>query len=447
MEGSYPTNLWEQVLGIIKQETNPQSFQTWFAPTKQVSQDEHAIQVEVPNQFFKDWLIDHYLGLISESVQKASGQTMAVELLISQKQEEQQPPKRFSLFPKRPKEAKNDLELNPKFTFESFVVGPNNRFAHAASLAVAESPAKSYNPLFIYGGVGLGKTHLMQAVGQYITNKYSNSKTLYISSEKFTNQLIDAIQNRTTLKFREKFRGLDVLLIDDIQFIAGKESTQEAFFHTFNALYDAHKQILITSDRPPKEIPALEKRLVSRFEWGLIADVQPPDLETRIAILRKKVETERIDIPNDVTFFIADKIRANIRQLEGALIRVSAYSSLMGSQINVELAKDVLKDMMVEEVEKASVDLIQKRVAEYFDVRLGDMKAKKRNKAVAYARQVAMYLSRDLTNHSLSEIGELFGGKDHTTILHAYNKIQEELKRSQSTRDTLNKLISLIKTK
>lgn len=445
MEGLYPSNLWGQVLEVIKKELNPQSFQTWFGPTKQVSQDEHSIQVEVPNQFFKDWLIDHYLNLLSESIKTISGRPLAIELLVSQKQEEPQAPKRFSLFPKRPKEEKETLELNPKFTFESFVVGSCNRFAHAASLAVAESPAKSYNPLFIYGGVGLGKTHLMQAVGQSILNKYNNFKMLYVSSEKFTNQLIDAIQNRSTLKFREKFRGLDVLLIDDIQFIAGKESTQEAFFHTFNALYDAHKQIVLTSDRPPQEIPTLEKRLVSRFEWGLIADMQPPDLETRIAILKKKAEIERISVPNDVMFFIGDKIRSNIRQLEGALIRVSAYSSLMGNTITVELAKNVLKDMMLEEIKNVSIDLIQKKVAEYFDIRLSDMKAKKRNKAIAYARQIAMYLARELTGHSLTEIGDYFGGKDHTTVLYACNKIQEELKNSQGTKDTMNRLVGIIK--
>ncbi|MEA3560591.1 MAG: chromosomal replication initiator protein DnaA, partial [Candidatus Omnitrophota bacterium] len=335
--------------------------------------------------------------------------------------------------------------LNQKYSFDSFVVGSGNRFAHAASLAVAQSPARAYNPLFIYGSVGLGKTHLLQAIAGWTAKKEQGMRVCYISSERFTNQLITAIQNRTTLKFRQKYRTVDVLLIDDIHFIAGKESTQEEFFHTFNTLYDAHKQIVLSSDRPPKEIPGLEERLVSRFEWGLITDIQPPDLETRIAILKKKLERERVAVPDDVIFFIASKIKSNIRELEGALIRVVAYASLVGGKLNIELTQEVLKDSLNEEVKKITIELIQKKVAEYFDVRISDMRAKKRSRVVVYPRQIAMYLVRELTEHSLPEIGEFFGGRDHTTILYAYNKIKMDLKDNQKLTNLLDMLVDNIK--
>jgi chromosomal replication initiator protein len=334
----------------------------------------------------------------------------------------------------------DESKLNPKYTFESFVVGPSNRFAHAAALAVSESPAKEYNPLFIYGKVGLGKTHLMQAIGHYILQKKPSMKFIYISSEKFTNQLISAIQNRTTLKFREMYRNVDLLLIDDIHFIAGKESTQEEFFHTFNTLHDAHKQIVVSSDRSPKDIPALEERLVSRFEWGLVADIQPPDIETRIAILRKKAERETITIPDDVTYFIAEAIRSNIRELEGALIRVVAYAKLVGKDIDLELVKDVLKDVLIEQNKKITIESIQQKVAQYFDIRVADMRSKKRNKMIAYPRQIAMYLSRDLTDFSLPEIGEQFGGRDHSTVLHACEKVYRDMETKNGVRDMVNKI-------
>ncbi len=336
---------------------------------------------------------------------------------------------------------KKPLYLNPKYTFEGFVVGPSNRFAHAATMAIAESPAKAYNPLFIYGGVGLGKTHLMQAACHYISEMNKKLNLCYISSERFTNELINAIQHRTTPKFREKYRNVDVLLIDDIHFIAGKEATQEEFFHTFNTLYDAHKQIVLSSDRSPKAIPGLEARLVSRFEWGLVTDVQPPDLETRIAILKKKTERNAVALPEEVLYFIAERIKTNIRELEGAIIKVIAYASLENQKITLDLAKEVLKDVLFGEIKKISIDLIQKKVAGYFDIKTSDMKAKKRNKQIAYPRQVAMYLSRELTNATLPDIGERFGGRDHSTVIHACEKIHKELRKNQNVKNLINRLM------
>ena len=435
---------WNQVINNIKDKINPQAFETWISPLRVAGFSSDKLSIEAPNKFFKDWILGHFADLLKEEAASICGKNISIEIIAPAESEatniresQVELTEQFS----QPSES----TLNSKYTFDSFVIGPSNRFAHAASLAVAESPAKAYNPLFIYGGVGLGKTHLMQAIGQYIAKKFKKSKILYITSEKFTNQLIASIQNRTTLKFREKYRSVDILLVDDIHFIAGKESTQEEFFHTFNTLYDAHKQIVISSDRPPKEISALEKRLVSRFEWGLVTDIQPPDLETRIAILRNKAAAQNIAVPDDVTFFIAEKIKSNIRELEGALIRVGAYSALIGRPVNLQLAEEVLKDAFKEEEKRITVDIIQKKVAEYFDLRISDMKSKKRNRAVAYPRQIAMYLSRDLTDMSLPEIGESFGGRDHTTVLHAYDKIQRCVKDDVKTQDLVNNIINNIK--
>lgn len=336
--------------------------------------------------------------------------------------------------------------LNPKYTFDSFVIGNSNRFAHAASLAVAESPAKAYNPLFIYGGVGLGKTHLMHAIGHYILQNTPNAKVVYVSSEKFTNELINSIKDDKNEEFRNKYRNVDVLLIDDIQFIAGKERTQEEFFHTFNALYEADKQIILSSDRPPKEIPTLEDRLRSRFEWGLIADIQAPDFETRIAILKKKADVENLDIPNEVMVYIATKIKSNIRELEGALIRIVAYSSLTNREISVDLAAEALKDIISSEQNKQiTIELIQDIVCNYFNLKIQELKSSRRTRNIAFPRQIAMYLSRKLTDMSLPKIGEEFGGRDHTTVIHAYEKISNILKKDESLRnviDDLNKKIT-----
>ncbi len=436
-------DIWNEVKKIIKNQLNPQSFQIWFAPTKGHSVEGNTINVEVPNKFFKDWLQEHYQDKTQEVLKNLIQQDVNVNFIVVPNQERMPFEKKLSFF-KKPKIKK--INLNPKYTFENFVVGPSNRFAHAASLAVAESPAQAYNPLFLYGGVGLGKTHLMQAIGHYLLTHKPKISTFYISSERFTNQLINAIQNRTTLEFREKYRNVDVLLVDDIHFIAGKESTQEEFFHTFNTLHDAHKQIVISSDRPPKEIPTLEERLVSRFEWGLITDLQPPDFETRIAILRKKAEKEVIFVPEDVTYFIAEKIKSNIRELEGALIRVVAYALLVGKEITLNLTREILKEtLLAEEEKRITIDLIQKKVAESFDIRLSDMKTKKRTKAIAFPRQVAMYLSRELTDFSLPEIGEAFGGKDHTTVMYACEKISQLLKKDENKRNKINKILSDIR--
>ncbi|SUY54196.1 chromosome replication initiator DnaA [Clostridium tetani] len=338
--------------------------------------------------------------------------------------------------------------LNPKYTFDSFVIGNSNRFAHAASLAVAEAPAKAYNPLFIYGGVGLGKTHLMHAIGHYILQNNSNVKVVYVSSEKFTNELINSIKDDKNEEFRNKYRNVDVLLIDDIQFIAGKERTQEEFFHTFNALHEANKQIILSSDRPPKEIPTLEDRLRSRFEWGLIADIQAPDFETRMAILKKKADVEHLNIPNEVMVYIATKIKSNIRELEGALIRIVAFSSLTNKEISVDLASEALKDIISsKESNQVTIELIQDIVSSYFNLRVEDFKSSRRTRNVAFPRQIAMYLCRKLTDNSLPKIGEEFGGRDHTTVIHGYEKISTALKKDESLQKTVNELTSKINQK
>ena len=452
--------LWDQALGLLKENTNQQTYRTWFEPIRFVEINEESVVLGVPNKFFKNWVEEHYSDVIASSLEKISNKKSSLQFVIISEDGDKEgggenekavkekaaeaaseEPKKhiFPFFFKKPLSSE-ESKLNPKYTFDSFVVGPSNRFSHAAALAVSESPAKAYNPLFIYGKVGLGKTHLMQATGHHILKTKPNIKFIYISSEKFTNQLISAIQNRTTLKFRQMYRNVDLLLIDDIHFIAGKESTQEEFFHTFNTLYDAHKQIVVSSDRSPKDIPALEERLVSRFEWGLVTDIQPPDLETRIAILRKKAEREGVVVPDEVTYFIGEKIYTNIRELEGALIRIAAYAKLVGHEITLDLVKEVLKDLLIESETRVTIELIQQKVAQYFDVRISDMRNKRRTKTIAYPRQMAMYLSRDLTDCSLLEIGGSFGGRDHSTVLHACEKIQKDIESKSDIRAIISKI-------
>jgi chromosomal replication initiator protein len=445
-----PNRIWNKALESLQKELNPHVYERWLTPIIPLEWGEGVLNLGVPDEFFKNWIQDHYGNMIHFALKDASGvegaraefQVVKTEAPVSVPEQTMRgtfaPSARFTASPSQPAQ---DSALNPKYTFEAFVVGPSNRFAQAASMAVAESPAKAYNPLFIYGPVGLGKTHLMQAIGQEVLKRNPSSRVLYITSEKFTNELINAIKTGTTLKFREKYRSVDCLLIDDIHFIAGKEATMEEFFHTFNSLYDAHKQIVVSSDKPPKDINHLEERLVSRFEWGLVTDIQPPDFETRTAILRKKAERENLFIPDSVTFFIADRIKSNIRELEGALIRVVAYSKLVGKDVDESVAVEVLKDLIVESQKKITVDLIQRKVAEYFEIRPSEMAAKRRSKNVVYPRHLAMYLSREMTGLSLPEIGEQFGGKDHTTVLHAYEKIKKDIKKDQKAKSLVDKLI------
>jgi chromosomal replication initiator protein len=439
------TKNWEEALANLKSKLGETAFSTWIAPLKFSAADNRNISLEAPDQFFKDWVEKHYLALINESLKNAGLDNLLVNLIVGTAKETLpvQGAKEPTL--KNPSSSAF-LNLNSRYTFENFVIGPSNRHAHAYSLAVANSPAKTYNPLFVYGGVGLGKTHLIQAICHQIKSAGNpEAKICYVSSEKFTNELIDAILHRSTSAFRQKYRNLDVLVIDDIHFIAGKESTQEEFFHTFNALYDAHKQIVFSSDRPPKEITNLQDRLVSRFGWGLAIDIQPPDLETRVAILKKKIEREPVNIPDDVIFFIAQLIKTNIRELEGALIRTIAYSLLEEEPVTLELTKEVLKDLLKEPKKLITVDFIQRCVAEEFGVSLQELKTKRRNKQVVFPRQIAMYLSRELTDLSLPEVGELFGGKDHTTVLHSYKKIKEDVYNNPDLKERVEKIIQVIK--
>jgi len=441
-------NLWDKILEHTKQEIGEQAFENWFSQASIGSITDDSLTIQVPSNFFKDWIYDHYRDILNIAILKTIGKVVPIKFevkeirqAITSQQVAQKPAQGLEKTAQ-----KKPFYLNPKYTFEGFVVGSSNRFAHAATLAIAEAPAKAYNPLFIYGGVGLGKTHLMQAACHYISEMHKNLKLFYTTSESFTNELINAIQNRTTQRFREKYRNVDVLLIDDIHFIAGKESTQEEFFHTFNALYDGHKQIVLSSDRPPKTIPGLEERLVSRFEWGLVTDIQPPDFETRIAILKKKAERNAAELPDDILYYIADIIKTNIRELEGALIKVIAYSALENKKISLELVKDILKDASAGDLKKITVEIIQKKVANYFDIKISDMKTKKRTQQVAYPRQVAMYLARELMGITLPEIGEYFGGRDHSTVIYACSKIESDVKKNQNVKNLINRLSLEIKS-
>ena len=437
--------IWNKILYQLEMEISKPSFDTWLKSTSLHSFDGYYLTIVVPNEFAKDWLADRYYDVIRKHSSDILNKEIALRFVISG--HENIPGKARS-------DKKNPLNhldfgasnLNPKYIFETFVVGNSNRFAHAASLAVSEAIAKAYNPLFIYGGVGLGKTHLMHAIGHYALQHNPELKIMYASSEKFTNELINAIRDDKTVDFRNKYRSIDILLIDDIQFLAGKERTQEEFFHTFNALYDANKQIIISSDRPPKDIPTLEDRLRSRFEWGLITDIQPPDLETRIAILRKKSELENYEIPNEVIVYIANKIHSNIRELEGALIRVIAYASLSNREISMELCVEALRDILPGNNSKpVTLSLIQSRVADHFGMRIDEFKSKRKTRNVAFPRQIAMYLCRELTDLSLPKIGEDFGGRDHTTVMHAHEKISHSIKSDPQFESTINLLINTIK--
>lgn len=437
--------LWEKTLNIVKSEMSEVSFNTWIKSCKPISMSDKSIKISVPNSFTKDILDKRYKSLVANSIEAVCSKLYEIDFLIESDINNEDDLNNSNKIGKNENIKKNVITndemsstLNPKYTFNSFVIGNSNRFAHAASLAVAEAPAKAYNPLFIYGGVGLGKTHLMHAIGHYILQNNTKAKVVYVSSEKFTNELINAIKDDKNEEFRKKYRNVDVLLIDDIQFIAGKERTQEEFFHTFNELHDANKQIILSSDRPPKEIPTLEDRLRSRFEWGLIADIQVPDFETRMAILKKKADVENLKVANEVMGYIATKIKSNIRELEGALTRIIAYSSLTNREVTVDLASEALKDIISKKQGKhVTIASIQEIVANYFNLKIDDLKSQRRTRNVAYPRQIAMYLSRKLTDMSLPKIGEEFGGRDHTTVIHAYEKISENLKNDENLQHTV----------
>ena len=419
-------NLWEQVLSKIESKVNRHSFNTWFRPTRLIFDTGDTLSVQVPNAHFRDWLTKHYSGVIHESLGELERPLVRVvfEPETDSVSDDTDDTQEASGVKTDPAPIKiQQPSLNVKYTFASFVVGTSNQFAHAAARAVAETPARAYNPLFIYGGVGLGKTHLLHAIAHDISKKNPALTLVYISAEKFMNELINAIRYDRILDFRGKHRSIDVLLIDDIQFIAGKERTQEEFFHTFNALYDAQKQIVISSDSPPRQIPTLEERLRSRFEWGLTADIQAPDLETKIAIMRKKADLESVHIPDNVAIFIASRIKSNVRELEGSLIRLIAFSSLTGRPINLELAQDVLRDLLPSQDRVINLDMIQKFVADHYNLTISDIRARNNSKSIALPRQIAMYLSKSLTNASLPEIGKSFGGKHHSTVIHSIRKI------------------------
>src|SRR5213593_4298251 len=440
------TSIWDQILTRIETKVNRHSFSTWFKPTAFVADGGRSITVRVPNTLFKDWLTKHYSVVLSEAL--AEVRRSETSLVFVAEPGVALPPPEERIPAAEDEVAANGQApagLNPRYTFDTFIVGPSNQFAHAACRAVAEAPSRSYNPLFIYGGVGLGKTHLMHAVGQYVLQHDRNLKLTYISSERFMNEMINAVRYDRVLDFRERYRSVDVLLVDDIQFLAGKEGTQTEFFHTFNALYDSQKQIVLSSDCPPHEIPALEERLRSRFEWGLITDIQPPDLETRVAILKKKAETEAVPLPDDVAMYIAAKIKSNIRELEGSLIRLIAFASLTGQEITLPLAHEVLKNIIDHDDKAVTIEIIQKTVADYYNLKLADLKSRNNSKSVATPRQISMYLCKSLTHASLPEIGRSFGGKHHSTVIHSIRKIEELRKREPDFNSLMSTFLEAFK--
>jgi len=433
-------SIWDQILSRIETKVNRHSFYTWFKPTSLMADGGGSISVRVPNQLFKDWLGKHYSVVLSEALTEVQRPDTSV-VFLPDGASVPEPPAVVQPAPVERVETVAPISrpkaggLNERYTFDTFIVGPSNQFAHAACRAVAEAPSRSYNPLFIYGGVGLGKTHLMHAIGRYVLQHDPSLRLTYISSERFMNEMINALRYERILDFRESYRSVDIILVDDIQFVSGKEGTQTEFFHTFNALYDAQKQIVLSSDRPPHEIPALEERLRSRFEWGLIADIQPPDLETKVAILKRKAEAEGVPLPDNVAMFIAGRIKSNIRELEGSLIRLIAYASLTGRDISLELTQEVLRNVIDLDNRAITIESIQKYVADYYQLKVHELKSRNNSKSVALPRQVAMYLCKKLTTASLPEIGRSFGGKHHSTVIHSVRKV--ELLRKREDFDSL----------
>jgi chromosomal replication initiator protein len=417
------SELWTDVLDRIRHKVNPQSFSTWLKPTRLVGREAGTLNVGVPNRMFAEWLKSNYLGLIAETVREVDGRGW--EIVFTSPQDHSPATSSSAAVPALAP------HLDTRYTFDRFVVGAANQFAHAAAFAVAEQPYQAHNPLYIYGGTGLGKTHLLQAIGNHLVRSGKLLRLKYVTTESFMNELINAIRFEKTFEFREKFRSVDVLLIDDVQFLVNKERTQEEFFHTFNALYHDQKQLVLTSDCPPREIPTLEERLRSRFEWGLMADIQPPDLETKIAILNKKAAADGIDLPSDVALLIASKIKSNVRELEGALNRACQYAAVHRREISLELAQQTLKDVIPAEPPAITIESIQKVVADYYNLKVNEIKSKNNSQNVAFPRQVAMYLAKQLTRQSLPEIGKRFGGKHHSTVIHAIRKIEDKRNREQ----------------
>ena len=437
------TQLWQKLSSALKPQVSADTFKRWFSAVELVGATDKTLSFRVPNNIYQYWIESNHMVALQAAVLTAFGEPREIKFISSESPIEISEAIGVSKQTDSGREAKSAsssaLGLNPRNTFESFVVGPNNEIAHAASLAVAQAPARTYNPLFIYGGVGLGKTHLMQAIGQYVLAKKKHMKVIYLSSELFINEFIDAIQHNNLVKFRKRYRQADLLCIDDIQFLGGKERSQEEFFHTFNTLFDGHKQIVLSCDRPASEIANLEHRLVSRFEWGLTAELQPPAVETRLAILRKKARGMQIKLPDEILEFLANRIRSNVRRLEGALMRVASFASLSGKQLTGEVIEHLLKDILQEEARTSiTIEQIQRRVAEHFDVRLADMTSKRRPASIAFPRQVAMYLARELTKSSLNEIGDAFGGRDHGTVLHACKLVKKRMKEQDSIRQTIS---------
>lgn len=438
-------NIWEKSLKIVGDKLNAQAFNTWFKPISGVSLSGRQFTIEVPNKFFENWIRDNYIDLIKNALKDVSGKDYKISFQIHNKEKESNYDTDDVKEPASKKPHKKLAGLNSRYTFDTFVVGDSNQFSHAASIAVAENPGATYNPLFLYAAAGLGKTHLLNAIGSHYHNENPNARICYIRAESFMNELINGIRYEKMNQFREKYRNMDLLLIDDIQFIAGKERTQEEFFHTFNSLYESHKQIVVASDKFPKNIPDLDNRLRSRFEWGLIADIQPPDTETKVAILKKKADVDNIVLPNDVAFFLASNVHSNIRELEGLFNRLCAFSSLNKTEITIDFAREVLKDFLAKRDKHLNTDYIQKTVASFFNLKVADLKSKKRKKVIAYPRQIAMYLTRELTSDSYPEIGHKFGGRDHSTVIHSVAKISELIKTDPYTKNSVDSLAGTLK--
>jgi chromosomal replication initiator protein len=439
--------IWNSAREHLRSKLNNDTYNMWFAPLRACGIDGNNVTLEAANEFSGVWLKDNYLSLLQDAFAAAAGRQLQVKFKIAAGNAPASvaptpaPVKTKAPEPAHERQAGSELHFNPKNTFESFVVGNNNNFAYAAALAVAQAPGKSYNPLFLYGGVGLGKTHLLHAIGQHVSGNKKTARVAYLSSEKFTNEYIDGIQNNQLAKFRKKYRQTDVLLIDDIQFLAGKERIQEEFFHTFNALHESHKQIVLTCDRPASEIQGLEHRLVSRFEWGLVTDLQPPDVEMRLAILQKKAQIMGVALSDEIMNFLANRIRTNVRRLEGALIRVASYASLTGKKLSIEVVEGLLREVLHEEGRfSINIEVIQKKVAEHFDIRLADMTSKRRPENIAFPRQIAMYLSRQMTESSLNTIGEAYGGRDHGTVLHACRLVKDRMEVDANVRQIVHYL-------